>query len=95
VPVVVLVCDGDGVPLQMQKGAPLPAAPHDTKQHSAAHGDFDGVTDGDGAVLALTDEDTDGVAVTAAVPVGVLVTTPVPEGDRLALGDRHSQVMSG
>ena len=49
----------------------------------------------DGARLALTDGETDGDAVTTAVPVGVLVTTPVPDGDRLALGDKHTQAMSG
>ena len=30
--------EGDGVPLQMQKAGPLPVAPQDVRQHSAAHG---------------------------------------------------------
>jgi len=30
--------EGDGVPLQMQKEGPLPVAPQDVRQHSAAHG---------------------------------------------------------
>ena len=32
---------------------------------------------------------------TALPPAARLVTTPVPDGERLALGDRHTQVMSG
>ena len=69
----------------MQKAPPLPAAPQDTRQHSAAHGDRDGDTDDDMVVLPVTAAVTDGVAVTSADT----------DGDRLLLGVLHTQTTSG
>ena len=66
-----------GVPLQMQKPTPLPAAPQDTRQQRAAHGEVDGETDVDG----------DTVRVMAAVTDGVAVTAPDTDGDPVALGE--------
>lgn len=69
---------GEGVPLQMQKAPPLPAAPQLTRQHSAAQGER----------VAET------VCVTVTVPVGEVVPATVPVAASVLVDDAVALVLA-
>lgn len=76
------------MPLQIQKSAPLPDAPHEMRQQRAKHDDRDGVTDGD------TEVDNETVAVTLVDTEGDVEKVNPSVGETLADADADSDGVS-